>query len=128
MVAYGSENRPHIALFELLAVLHRVTLVMLFASHYVLSMEIIRTAVAEIGYLESGPNDGFPVFFLHGFPDDAHTWDGVVAKLEGLPLRMLRPFLRGFGPSRVTVSEAKSGQFAALAQDVIDLADAPGIQ
>jgi pimeloyl-ACP methyl ester carboxylesterase len=36
----------------------------------------------------------------------------------------VRPLLRGFGPSRVTVGEAQSDQFAALAQDVIDLADA----
>jgi pimeloyl-ACP methyl ester carboxylesterase len=58
-------------------------------------MKTIRTAVAAIGYLESGPADGFPVLLLHGFPDDAHTWDGVVAKLDGAPLRLLRPFQRG---------------------------------
>jgi pimeloyl-ACP methyl ester carboxylesterase len=90
-------------------------------------VEIARTSVAEIAYFECGQSDGFPVLFLHGFPDDALTWDGVVAKLQGLPLRLVRPFLRGFGPSRVTVSEAQSGQVAALAQDVIDLADALGI-
>jgi pimeloyl-ACP methyl ester carboxylesterase len=86
-------------------------------------MKIARTAVAEIGYLESGETDGIPVLLLHGFPDDAHTWDGVVAKLEGLPLRLVRPFQRGFGPSRVTSIAAHSGQVAALAQDVLDLAD-----
>ena len=48
-------------------------------------MKIVRTAVAEIEYLESGHSDGFPVLFLHGFPDDAHTWDRVVAEVEGLP-------------------------------------------
>jgi pimeloyl-ACP methyl ester carboxylesterase len=88
---------------------------------------MVRTAVAEIGYLESGQSDGFPVLFLHGFPDDAHTWDRVVAELEGLPLRLIRPFQRGFGPSRVTAIAAHSGQVAALAQDVLDLADELGI-
>jgi pimeloyl-ACP methyl ester carboxylesterase len=88
---------------------------------------MVRTAVAEIGYLESGQSDGFPVLFLHGFPDDAHTWDRVVAELEGLPLRLIRPFQRGFGPSRVTAIEAHSGEVAALAQDVLDLADELGI-
>ena len=91
-------------------------------------MKIVRTAVAEIGYLESGQRDGFPVLFLHGFPDDAHTWDRVVAELEGLPLRLLRPFQRGCGPSRVTAIAAISGEVAALAQDVLDLADALGIE
>src|SRR5271157_578265 len=90
-------------------------------------MKTVRTAVPEIGYLESGQADGFPVLLLHGFPDDAHTWDGVVAKLEGAPLRLLRPFQRGFGPSRVTARDAHSGQVAALAQDVLDFADALGI-
>jgi pimeloyl-ACP methyl ester carboxylesterase len=88
---------------------------------------MVRTAVAEIGYLESGQSDGFPVLCLHGFPDDAHTWDRVAAELEGLPLRLIRPFQRGFGPSRVTAIAAQSGQVAALAQDVLDLADELGI-
>jgi pimeloyl-ACP methyl ester carboxylesterase len=88
---------------------------------------MIRTGVAEIGYLESGQSDGFPVLCLHGFPDDAHTWDRVAAELEGLPLRLIRPFQRGFGPSRVTAIAAHSGQVAALAQDVLDLADVLGI-
>ena len=91
-------------------------------------MKIVRTAVAEIGYLESGRSDGFPVLFLHGFPDDAHTWDRVVGELEGLPLRLVRPFQRGFGPSRVTAIAAHSGQVGALAQDVLDLADGLGIE
>jgi pimeloyl-ACP methyl ester carboxylesterase len=90
-------------------------------------MRIVRTAVAEIGYLEGGRSDGIPVLLLHGFPDDAHTWDGVVAELEGVPLRLIRPFQRGFGPSRVTAIAAHSGQVAALAQDVLDLADELGI-
>ena len=90
-------------------------------------MKIARTAVAEIGYLESGQSDGVPMLFLHGFPDDAHTWDGVVAELEGAPFRLVRPFQRGCGPSRVTAIAAHSGQVAALAQDVLDLADELGI-
>src|SRR5580700_5110083 len=90
-------------------------------------MRMVRTAVAEIGYLESGQSDGVPILFLHGFPDDAHTWDGMAAELEGSRLRLVRPFQRGFGPSRVTALAAHSGQVAALGQDVLDLADELGI-
>jgi pimeloyl-ACP methyl ester carboxylesterase len=34
------------------------------------NLKKVRTAVAEIYYLENGPTDGSPVFLLHGFPDD----------------------------------------------------------
>src|SRR5208283_2228893 len=37
----------------------------------------VRTAVATISYLEDGPSDGSPVFFLHGFPDDPKGLDKV---------------------------------------------------
>ncbi len=89
----------------------------------------VRTAVAEIGYFEDGPADGFPLVMLHGYPDDAQTWDGVVAQLRvAAPgLRLLRPFQRGCGPSRVTAPDAASGEYAALAQDAFDFVDALGL-
>jgi pimeloyl-ACP methyl ester carboxylesterase len=46
----------------------------------------------------------------------------VLAKVESTSER-----LSGFGPSRVTARDAHSGQVAALAQDVLDFADALGI-
>ncbi len=90
-------------------------------------MKTLQTEVADLGYLESGPTDGFPVLMLHGFPDDALAWEGVVAHLENQPLRLLRPYLRGYGPSRVTVKNAESGNYAALGQDALDFADALGL-
>ncbi len=91
-------------------------------------VKLTRTPVVEIGYLESGPPDGEPIVFLHGFPDDAGGWEGVVAHLADRPVRLLRPFQRGYGPSRVLVPEARTGQVAALAQDVLDFADALGLR
>ena len=41
----------------------------------------IRTNVLEIGYHESGAASGIPVLLLHGFPDDAHAYDGVAPQL-----------------------------------------------
>ena len=76
--------------------------------HLSSGMKMVRTAVAEIGYLESGQSDGVPVLFLHGFPDDARTWDRVGAELEGARLWLVRPFQRGLGPSRVTAIAAHS--------------------
>jgi pimeloyl-ACP methyl ester carboxylesterase len=84
----------------------------------------VRTAVAEIGYEESGLETAFPIIFLHGFPDDIRSWDAVIDRLAHLPIRTLRPYLRGYGPTRVYLELARSGQIAALAQDLLDFIDA----
>lgn len=42
---------------------------------------------------------GVPVLMLHGNPDHRDLWDGVVAGLAGVPLRLLRPDMPGFGAS-----------------------------
>ena len=86
-----------------------------------------QTAVAEICYLEDGPADGSPMFLLHGFPDDPGGFDSVVTQIRGRGLRVIRPYLRGFGPTQIHQPAARTGQAAALGQDVIDLADALGI-
>jgi pimeloyl-ACP methyl ester carboxylesterase len=92
-------------------------------------MKSIVTSVAELGYLETGPPDGIPIILVHGFPDDARTWDPVVERLSHLPARLLRPFLRGCGPSKIIASppEAGGAQIAALAQDIVDFADRLGL-
>ena len=87
----------------------------------------VRTAVATISYFEDGPSDGSPVFLLHGFPDDPKGFDKVVDRISNHGLRLIRPFLRGFGPTEVNEPGARSGEPAALGQDLIDLADALGI-
>jgi pimeloyl-ACP methyl ester carboxylesterase len=84
----------------------------------------VRTAVATLSYFEDGPLDGSPVFFLHGFPDDPTGFDKVVDRIINRRLRLIRPFLRGFGPTEVNEPDARSGEAAALGQDLLDLADA----
>src|SRR6185312_10006690 len=59
-----------------------------------------RTKVLEIGYHESGPATGFPVFLLHGFPDDAHAYDGVAPLLAKAGHRAFAVYLRGYGSTR----------------------------
>src|ERR1700722_15684341 len=87
-------------------------------------MPFARTRVAHIAYEEHGSAVHRPVILLHGFPDSFRTWDGVIDRLKGEPLRFLVPHLRGFAGTRVEDPDALSGQTAALAQDVLDLADA----
>jgi pimeloyl-ACP methyl ester carboxylesterase len=64
---------------------------------------------------------------LHGFPDDPKGFDKVVDRISNHGLRLIRPFLRGFDPTEVNEPGARSGEAAALGQDLIDLADALGI-
>ena len=85
----------------------------------------IETSVLDIGYLESGPHQGFPVILLHGFPDDARAYDEVAPPLAKAGYRVLVPYLRGYGPTRFRdASASRMAEQAAIAQDVVDLADA----
>jgi hypothetical protein len=58
------------------------------------------TPTLRIACLAGGPVDGRPVLLLHGWPDDATTWDAVVPALHAAGCRTYRPWLRGFGATR----------------------------
>jgi len=89
----------------------------------------VRTDTLEIGYEEHGKADFPAVILLHGFPDDARAWDGVVPKLVGSGYRAIVPYLRGFGPTRfLDPARPRMAQQAALAQDLVDLLDALGLR
>lgn len=87
----------------------------------------ITTDVLKIAYLRGGPADGRPVILLHGWPDDPTGWAGVTPALERAGCRWVAPWLRGFGPTAFLSSDTpRDGTGVALAQDVLDLADALG--
>ena len=89
------------------------------------AVKTVRTNVLEIGYHESGNPAGFPVILLHGFPDDAHAYDGVAPALAKSGYRALAVYLRGYGPTRfLDPAVARTAEQAAIGQDVIDFADA----
>jgi pimeloyl-ACP methyl ester carboxylesterase len=94
-----------------------------------MSHKTIRTPVLEIAYLEAGPADGPAVVLLHGFPDDVHAYDGVVGTLAAKGWRVLVPWLRGYGPTRfLSPATPRSGEQAALGQDLLDFLDALSIR
>jgi pimeloyl-ACP methyl ester carboxylesterase len=73
-------------------------------------------------YLEAGR--GPLVLCLHGFPDNAHTYDGLLAALAAAGFRGVAPFMRGYAPT----APAPDGRYQAvlLAQDAIALIGALG--
>ena len=92
-------------------------------------VRLIRTSVLEIGYEQTGDDSAFPIILLHGFPYDARSWDGVVPTLSEAGYRVLVPYLRGYGPTRfLDPSAPRMAEQAAIGQDVIDFADALGLE
>jgi pimeloyl-ACP methyl ester carboxylesterase len=88
----------------------------------------IDAGVLDVAYFESGPESGTPVFLMHGFPYDIHTYAEVAPLLAAQGCRVIVPYLRGFGATRF-LSEAtpRSGEQAALGADLLALMDALAI-
>ena len=87
-----------------------------------------QTAVLNIGFEETGSPSGFPIILLHGFPDDVRAWDEVAPPLAAAGHRVLVPYLRGYGTTRFRDAAApRMAEQAAIGQDVIDFADALGL-
>lgn len=92
-------------------------------------MHTVDTNTLRIAYQAFGPNEGWPVVLSHGFPYDVHAYDEVAPLLAEAGARVVMPYLRGFGPTRfLSDATMRSGQQAALGNDVIDLLDALGIK
>jgi len=88
----------------------------------------IEAGVLNVSYEESGVFDGDPVLLLHGFPYDIHAYDEVTHLLVTAGCRVLTPFLRGYGATRfLSAATPRSGQQAALAQDLLSFMDALAI-
>jgi pimeloyl-ACP methyl ester carboxylesterase len=93
------------------------------------SVRTVRTDALDIAYEEHGAPDGAAMILLHGFPYDVRSFDGVVAPLVQGGHRVLVPWLRGYGPTRFRdAGVPRAAEQAAIGQDVLDFADALGIE
>ncbi|WP_460656585.1 alpha/beta fold hydrolase [Kribbella endophytica] len=84
----------------------------------------MRCGPLDVAVETTGPEDGWPVVLLHGFPYDPHCFEGAGATLASEGARVLAPYLRGFGATRfVSDSTPRSGQQAAVGRDVLNLVE-----
>lgn len=66
---------------------------------------------------------------MRRFPYDPRCFDVVIEKIDDGTRRILVPYLRGFGSTRYRSSEGfRSGQQAALGNDVLELLDVVGLE
>ncbi|MBU0522920.1 alpha/beta hydrolase [Pseudomonas sp. B14-6] len=85
----------------------------------------IKTPTLTVAYEEHGPATGDPILLLHGFPYSPRGYDDIAPALAARGYRVIVPYLRGYGPTRFNSPDTlRSGQQAALAQDLLDLMDA----
>jgi len=89
----------------------------------------VTTPVLDIAYEYAGEVGATPVILLHGFPYDVRAYDDVAGILAAKGVFVIAPYLRGFGPTRFRDDTTiRSGQQAALAQDLLDFMDALDIR
>ena len=85
----------------------------------------IRAGALDVALYETGPAHGQPVFLMHGFPYDIHTYAEVAPLLAAKGCRVYVPSLRGFGGTRfLSDATPRSGEQAALGADLLALMDA----
>jgi pimeloyl-ACP methyl ester carboxylesterase len=85
----------------------------------------VQTPVLDIAYEQSGPEGGLTAILLHGFPYDIRGYDEAVALINAAGFRTIVPYLRGYGSTQfLSSATTRSGQQAALGQDLLELMDA----
>ena len=93
------------------------------------NLKSLKTDKLNISYFEIGHKNSIPVFLMHGFPYDIYAYKDVVEILKKHDLRIIVPYLRGFGhTSFLNKSFLRSGEQAALGKDLIDLMDGLNIK
>ncbi|MGF7235038.1 MAG: alpha/beta fold hydrolase [Frankia sp.] len=75
---------------------------------------------------EYGADGPETVALLHGFPEDAQSWDGVASRLATEGYRVLVPTQRGYSPT-ARPRRRRDYQMSAVASDVEALLDAAGV-
>jgi pimeloyl-ACP methyl ester carboxylesterase len=92
-------------------------------------LKYIDTRDLRIAYEETGKAGETTVILMHGFPYDIRAYDEVTKYLVREECRVIVPYLRGYGPTQFLSADTfRSGQQAALGNDLIELMDALGLE
>ncbi|KAI8410976.1 hypothetical protein FOFC_07570 [Fusarium oxysporum] len=92
-------------------------------------LHYVNTTRLQVAYYEDGPSDGQVVLLLHGWPYDIHSYTQVAPALVEKGYRVIVPYLRGNGPTTFLHTYTfRSGQQAALGNDIVELLDALDIK
>jgi pimeloyl-ACP methyl ester carboxylesterase len=84
----------------------------------------LNAGLLNVGYVEVGPANGKPVFLLHGWPYDIHSFVDVAPMLAGAGYRVIVPYVRGYGTtSFLSPATFRNGEPAAVAVDLVDQMD-----
>jgi pimeloyl-ACP methyl ester carboxylesterase len=84
-------------------------------------MKCLDTKRLRIAYEQFGDSEAPAIVLVHGWPDDATTWNAVTPTLVARGFQCFTPYLRGFGETRfLTPDIPRSGQLASLGQDLIE--------
>jgi pimeloyl-ACP methyl ester carboxylesterase len=93
------------------------------------AMKQVDAGLLNVGYAEAGPASGPAVVLLHGWPYDIHSYVDVVPMLASAGYRVIVPYLRGYGTTSFLSNDTfRNAQQSAVAQDIIALMDALGIE
>lgn len=80
----------------------------------------VSTDSLNVAYRKDGPSDAPVVLLLHGWPDDATTWDKVMPHLVAAGHLVIAPWLRGFGTTTfLDKNTPRTGNSGIHAFDVI---------
>ncbi|QJD98254.1 alpha/beta hydrolase [Mucilaginibacter robiniae] len=92
-------------------------------------MQHASTKLLNISFLEQGRDDSQVVLLLHGWPDNATTWNNVIPPLMAAGYRVIAPWLRGFGSTTFhEKSTPRTGNSGIHAFDMIELMDSLDIK
>jgi pimeloyl-ACP methyl ester carboxylesterase len=87
--------------------------------------ETVRVDIRDLAFdvRIGGPAEGPAVLLLHGFPENAGMWDGVVPALNAAGLRTVAPDQRGYSPG-ARPSEVSDYSMHHVVADTLGLLDA----
>ena len=90
------------------------------------SMSVVRLGDLSFPVRISGPDDGEPILFLHGFPQAASMWSPYLTLCSAAGFRAIAPDQRGYAAS---ARPAGVDQYALdhLVADVVGIADGLGV-